>query len=215
MPLDNGPRYGGHGSFNKRLQYGGKGEDVVTTWARRLGFWPVRLADLPASTKAGPRLRGPEDCVLLAPDLLLLRDGVALLLEVKRKTAFTLHHDSGDWVTGIEAGYFAKYLRVWNALGIPTFLGFLHDDDACQHVVGGEVWKLAKCIHHRHISGAVEMIYWDRRRLGDLAEHPAFALPDPNDGMCRDYEPPPDDEQEPERPKPSGKRTPPDFNFGG
>ena len=216
MPLDNRPRYGGHGRFDDRLNFGVEGEDFAAAWARRLGFSVLPHQPCPPNGKGGPRILTPHHGELVAPDLPLWREGVPLLLEVKRKAAFTLHRATGAWVTGVEASYFEQYCRVWDVTGVRTFLGFVHDDDPAQLTLGGEVWQLAQRVHHQYPeTGDSRMLYWDRRRLVNLAEHPAFALPDPNDGMCRDYEPPPEDEPDPESPAPTGKRPPPDFNFGG
>ena len=167
-------RYGGHGRFVDRLRRGQVGEGVVSHWARRLGFSVIPLGDLPPSAHGGPRLPAPGARELLSPDLLLIRDGAPLFLEVKRKARFSLHQATGDLVTGIEARALDGYREVARVTGVPTFLGFWHGDSHPACFIGGEIDYLAHRVHHEHDFRNGTMLYWARDALKDLARHPAF-----------------------------------------
>jgi hypothetical protein len=171
------------GKFEVALAFGQQGEQTVSKWLQSRGHMVF-----PAYEKEGGDFKGPQlfsssgDLVL--PDLLAFRSGKAIWFEVKRKTCFTWHRISKQWVTGIDLHHYGQYIEVSARTGLPVWLMFYHpkstpDARDLSHgcptscptgLFGNDIASLQSCENHRHEKwGKNGMVYWSNRSLKRLA----------------------------------------------
>jgi len=174
------------GEFENALAFGQAGELTVSKWLQSRGHMVF-----PAYEKEGGDFKGPQlfsahgDLVL--PDLLAFREGKAIWFEVKRKTCFTWHRISRQWVTGIDLHHYGQYQEVSARTKLPVWLMFYHPkstpderdlkhgcpDDCPTGLFGNDISELCGVENHRHENwGKNGMVYWSHRRLKRLAGVP-------------------------------------------
>jgi hypothetical protein len=115
--------------FTRQLPFGGAAESLIIRFliARGNGVLPVYELETDWTSK-GPRLLS-ADGQLIAPDALVLnRNRCLSWAEVKRKSHFTWHRNSGCWTTGIDRRCFEHYLEIRRRYDFELYLFFLHDD---------------------------------------------------------------------------------------
>lgn len=166
-------------SFPAALQYGQVGESLIARWLRARGWFVLPAYEVTPGRYKGPRLLTPTD-ELIVPDLLVFNDEMAAWAEAKRKNAFTYHHLTGDWTTGIDLPVYRDYLRVEAETGWPVWLFFLQEPGQAKDspegcptglYIGSLRWlSQEKNIHHTHPNGGnAGMIYWAPDKLKKLA----------------------------------------------
>lgn len=90
-----------------------------------------------------PRLSGLNESFVV-PDLDVAAFGKRIWVEVKRKTAASLHRISGDYTHGIPIRHYTDYLKVEQITGCEVWIVF-HDNE------GIKCGKLSSLkIHHRY-----------------------------------------------------------------
>lgn len=172
------------GSFRETLAFGQAGEKTVSEWLQARGH-----AVFPAYEKEGGDFKGPQlfaasgDLVL--PDLLAFKSGTAIWFEVKRKTCFTWHRISRQWVTGIDLHHYQQYQKVSARTCLPVWLVFFHPQaqpnardvtHGCPKfcptgLFGNDISVLAACENHRHENwGRHGMVYWAHSSLRLIAK---------------------------------------------
>lgn len=166
-------------SFARKLDYGQAGESLITKWLRSRGnsVLPVYEVSKELSRFSGPRLFLPKDS-LVVPDLFVFNNRLAHWIEVKHKTAFTWHRNTGCWCTGIDLHHYLDYLRINDETPWPVFLMFLHENGTAKDspdgsptgLFGNSLNVLRSREHHRHQNhGRHGMVYWDPSAFARLA----------------------------------------------
>jgi hypothetical protein len=171
------------GKFKAALAFGQQGEQTVSKWLQARGHMVF-----PAYEKEGGDFKGPQlfsasgDLVL--PDLLAFKSGKAIWFEVKRKTCFTWHRISKQWVTGIDLHHYEQYREVSERTQLPVWLMFYHPQSApdardvphgCPDICptglfGNNIEILSANENHRHANwGKNGMVYWASGNLKRLA----------------------------------------------
>ena len=199
--------------FSASLPRGRVGESRIAQWFISQGFSVFPASVMPAyekerSTYKGPRLFTPTGELIL-PDLFVMRQGpphpVAAFIEVKTKSAFSLHRNSNRWVTGIDRNVYEDYLRIDQTTPFRVMLMFLQEVGSDPHspppdprnvgLFGERISVLSERINHRcdpcqdFPSGGV---FWARESLSlfatleDLAaDMVCIALPTPEVAHAR------------------------------
>lgn len=168
-------------SFAARLESGRAGESIIATWLRRRGCSILPVYEKILDDHKGPQLFPdfPHDPII-APDLLVWQGDRVRWIEAKHKVGFTLHRQSGDLVTGIDAHHFDQYLRVELLSPWPVWLLFLQrggqtkggPENTPEGLFGAALRQLSTCVHHRcgaDKMGHGGMVFWERESLQQLA----------------------------------------------
>jgi hypothetical protein len=161
--------------FDRQLEKGRAGESLIALWLVRRGFDVLPAYEIENSAYKGPRLFSARGN-LVAPDLLAFRlfQGAPDVrwCEAKSKAAFTWHRLSETYQDGIDKHYWVDYLALRDRMPWPLWLLFLHGPgqvakDNPEDMIppiglfGGEVQRLAGCIHHESDKwGKGGMVYW-------------------------------------------------------
>lgn len=163
--------------FSINLTDGQAGENTIAKWLRSKGFDVLPVYEKIIDTGKGPQLFTRDDESLVAPDLLCLKDGVPMFVEAKRKSGFTWHRKTKQWVTGIDLRHYLEYVKVLKSTAVPVYLCFIQEgkstkDDRysnCEQPTGLFVNALSKLIHmenHRSEKwGNYGMVYWSHKAL--------------------------------------------------
>lgn len=112
--------------FQKQLAFGQMAETAISKWIIGLGGIVVPAYD--SENNKGPRIFSLEGS-LVAPDLLIFRQGKPNWIEAKHKSVFSWRGVGGFWETGIDAHHYRDYLKVEEKTNIPLFLLFYHESD--------------------------------------------------------------------------------------
>lgn len=182
-------------AFKQALTEGRAGESLIAGWLQRKGCNILPAYEIEQPQFKGPRVFSAERN-LVAPDWLAFgypkvdekprvgnlpqrekRKAYAFWCEAKSKAAFTWHRLSGTYQDGVDRCYWLDYLELRRRMCWPLWLFFLHapgglakDNPAGMMppsgLFGGEVRRLAGCIHHESDRwGKGGMVYW---RCDDL-----------------------------------------------
>src|SRR5260221_681007 len=121
-------------SFEKSLNHGRIGESSVAQWLIQSGGYAILPNYLIEEEEKGPRLY-TKNGKLIVPDVLALKgeENTTITLrkkemgifgikwfEVKTKTSFTWHRNSGHWQTGIDYKLYNHYKAVQRITRIPV-----------------------------------------------------------------------------------------------
>jgi len=171
-------------SFESQLSYGVAGESAISLWLRSRGNCVMPVYEKIVDTGKGPQVFLPDES-LIAPDLFAWKDGKALWIEAKHKTAFTWHRITGRWVTGVDLRHYEHYLRIAMVSPWPVWLLFLHEggqakdspSESPSGLFGNEILFLKAHENHRSDKwGKWGMVYWDVASLKKLASLNQFTL---------------------------------------
>ena len=169
--------------FQAALAFGQHGEQTVSEWLQSRGHMVFPAYEKESGEYKGPQLFSASGDLVL-PDLLAMRGGKAIWFEVKRKSCFSWHRISRQWVTGIDLHHYGQYKEVAARTEFPVWLVFLHPSDmpdagdiahGCppqcpSGLFGNDIDVLAKTESHRHANwGRHGMVYWSRGSLLRLA----------------------------------------------
>ena len=158
------------GSFTDALSAGAVGERLALDLYRALGYQVVLTArNRPLSGNGAPQLYLPGGKQATLPDLLCLRDGQYVFVDVKLKFDVSWHRLSGRWQTGINANHLENYAS------LDSLVTFIHADYTPQDggnpdtvpygVFTASAPYLARNVHHQYGG----MSYWDVGKLTPLA----------------------------------------------
>lgn len=154
--------------FDKALSFGKVAESIV---ARMLmdDSWTVMPVYETDGEYKGPQVFAAGRS-LVAPDMFVWKGKHARWVEAKRKSSFTWHRLTGQWVTGIDLRHYEDYLAVEAGSPWRVCLVFLQEDgeavDSPSPSPTGLYWQwlsaLAHNEHHRWDGGgsAGPMVYW-------------------------------------------------------
>lgn len=160
-------------NFQESLATGKMGESIIAQHFLSLGYSVLPIYEKTENEYKGPVLFTPHSGALVAPDMLVFKGNRVLWLEVKYKSAFTWHRNTGEWVTGIDLRNYEEYLTVqqerpeW-----PVWLLFLHREGTLAKdtpsgmvpptgLFGNTITYLQEHEHHRHSNhGTSGMVYW-------------------------------------------------------
>lgn len=169
--------------FSASLAMGQVGEGVISKWLQSRGHMVFPAYQVEKHSGKGPQLFSASGDFVL-PDLLAFRGGKAMWFEAKRKTCFSWHRISGQWVTGIDIRHYGEYREVAGKTGLPVWLLFWHpvstpsDSDlryGCPAesptgLFGNSLEVLEVCENHRSaLHGKSGMVYWAEASLRLLA----------------------------------------------
>jgi len=170
---------GGAMTFQKMLAIGKTGEGIIAQWMKRQGFNVLPVYEKEQGEYKGPALYTVEGS-LIAPDMLVFKPGgKTVWIEAKTKSAFTMHHKTGHWTTGIDLRNYQDYLQVQDVSPWPVWLLFLHFDGQAKDspagcptgLFGNSLTFLRQNEHHRHPNGGRGgMVYWQDTALRKIAE---------------------------------------------
>lgn len=164
-------------TFESNLRYGQAGESAIALWLRSRGYTVMPVYEKIIDTGKGPQLFGPLTN-LVAPDILAYRGEDALWIEAKHKTAFSWHHITGRWTTGIDLRHYRDYCTVDDQSPWPVWLLFLHRGGQAKNspanspsgLFGNTLKVLRCCENHRSDKwGRSGMVYWAIDSLKSLA----------------------------------------------
>jgi len=158
-------------SFTHLLREGRKGERLIAHWLMRRGFSVLPAYAVSEHDAKGPRVFSMEGD-LISPDLFVFGQSKAFWVEAKSKAAFTWHRISQTYQDGIDIRCWDDYRALRERINWPVWLLFLHgphqrakdnppDKTPPTGLFGGEIERLATCIHHRSDNyGSGGMVYW-------------------------------------------------------
>ncbi len=166
-------------AFERRLATGRLTEGRIAKWLRQRGNTVIPAYEIELSQGKGPQVFTPTE-ELIAPDLLVWKDGRTRWIEAKCKTVFSWDRSHGPapcWVTGIDQHHYNHYQSVLSHFDFTwdVWLLFLHESsvpseedrrygcpETCPTGLFGE--RLAELVfreHHRDLRwGKSGMVYW-------------------------------------------------------
>ena len=176
-------------AFNKKLYFGQLAETEIARWIRKRNGVILPIYDIEYDHGKGPRIFYSEedgtDRSLVAPDLLIYKDGKLTWIEAKHKSVFTWYRTKKQWETGIDLHHYRDYLRVEQVFSIEIWLLFLHEQTRPSHLdiihdgcpqfcpvglFGNSLKVLKDCESHRSSrDGRTGMVYWAHRDLKKIA----------------------------------------------
>lgn len=175
-------------AFTEYLTFGQVGESRIAYWLRARGYHVLPIYEKEIDNGKGPRLfmaansPAPQ---LIAPDMLIMREGVLMWIEAKHKRRFSWYGIGGYWVTGVDKRHYLDYIAVQERTTLPVWLMFLHTNSDTWHedvrkwrapkacpvgLYGNRLADLVNHISHdsdRH--GTSGMVYWNIASLRLLA----------------------------------------------
>lgn len=166
-------------NFNEALVRGRLAEGRIARWLRSRGNIVIPAYEIEVSSGKGPQVFTPTE-ELIAPDLLVWRDGKTCWIEAKCKTVFSWDRSHGlipCWVTGIDLHHYEQYQSVFAQFNFTwdVWLLFLHESDkpssadrgfgspkSCPTgLFGDRLSELVFKEHHRDSRwGKSGMVYW-------------------------------------------------------
>ncbi len=173
-------------TFAEQLAFGQIAESAIARWLRRAyGCSVLPVYETELDTGKGPRFFTPDE-EIVAPDMLVLKNGRVFWIEAKHKDVFSWHRLTRRWVTGIDLHHYHQYLRIAEGFPYPVFLLFLHRRDEAADRRPDEPWPcptglfgqelrwLSRRENHRSAQwGRHGMVYWAHdtlRRFATLDE---------------------------------------------
>lgn len=171
-------RTGDKMTFQRQLEVGKTGEGIIATWMRSRGFSVLPVYEKEQGEYKGPALYTVES-QLIAPDMFAFKkDGRAVWIEAKTKSAFTWHRITQKWVTGIDLKNYFDYLKMCDVSPWPIYLLFLHYPGQAKDSPSGcpsglfanDIIYLRSNENHRHQNGGRGgMVYWAHDTLTRIA----------------------------------------------
>lgn len=178
-------------TFRENLETGQLGEGTIARFLRRRGWNVLPAYDVEIGTGKGPRLYTAKTGGLVAPDMLVFRDGYIRWVEAKTKSAFTFYRkhweegrpDDHCWQDGIDTRHWREYLKVADTTGWDVWIMFLHPSDERPEkgtppgkippkgLFGNSIQHLRRVIDHTSDRHAYGMTYW---KLLDLRRIPGW-----------------------------------------
>jgi hypothetical protein len=118
-------KFGRHGRFGEAC------EDHWRRWFKELGFavFPMSWAD-----RAGAPMFEADLFKVISPDLLVCRNGLSTLIDVKGKSICPRYCIAGRMQTGIEIRVHDAYWKIQDLSGQRVALAFLHADRTDVHL---------------------------------------------------------------------------------
>lgn len=110
-------------TFQKNLTWGQAAETEIALWLRSRGNTVIPIYEKVIDTGKGPQVFTP-DKQIVAPDILLFKDGEFMWVEAKRKTAFTWHRITERWVTGIDLRHYYEYQEIMEHFNTDVWIFF-------------------------------------------------------------------------------------------
>lgn len=165
-------------AFGLSLKKGQAGESLIAHWLRSRGCHVLPVYEVEMNTGKGPRLFSATG-QLIAPDALVFNGDNIFWAEVKHKTIFTWHRNSGTWQTGIDLRHYEQYLEVADKTNKELWLFFFHaggldpiGGESPSGLFGNTLDVLRNCAHHTSDKwGKTGMIYWEIKSLKRLATY--------------------------------------------
>lgn len=165
-------------NFEEKLRIGKTGEDLVLSWLIRRGWHVLPVYEISNNPGKGPRVFNSAGGII-APDSIIFRGGDIMWVEVKYKTGFSFHRNSGNYVTGIDIRHYTHYLEISEKSTYKLWIMFLHkglaakdSDDTEPGLFGQEITKLRLCENHRSENwGNSGMVYWAKQSLLKIATY--------------------------------------------
>jgi hypothetical protein len=157
--------------FKQQLSVGQTGESVIAKWFIRRGFVVLPVYDVPEDASKGPRVFTSGER-LIAPDMLAFKVDNVIWVEAKTKSAWSMHRNTGDWVTGIDLHHYLHYQELQRQSGHHVILAFLQrggiaKGDAYPSPAGLYIQaldNLRRNEHHRYNGtnnyGKSGMVFW-------------------------------------------------------
>ena len=172
-------------TFQTNLSSGRLAEGVIANWLRRRGNTVIPAYELESVGQKGPQVYAPN-FELVAPDLLVWKDGKTCWIEAKSKSVFAWNRTTKAWVTGIDLHYYEQYQKVLSHFEFKwdVWLLFLHSssipsDADLRHgcpvkcptgLFGNSLNVLRSVEHSRDLRwGRTGMVYWQHSSLKLLA----------------------------------------------
>lgn len=169
-------------SFAESLGYGQIGEGQIGRWIRSRGNCVLPVYEKEIDEGKGPRFFTPTG-EHVAPDMFVMP--AMAWAEAKRKSVFSWHRQTQQWVTGFDLNHYEGYKETQRESRRPVWLMFLHEShepdprdvkSGCPYrcptgLFGGSLDYLSKHENHRHENwGRHGMVYWAVHHLKKLAE---------------------------------------------
>lgn len=159
-------------NFKEKLAIGKTGESEIARWLISRGASILPVYEIAENQFKGPAVYS-ADLSIIAPDMLVFRDGKITFIEAKHKEAFSWHRITQQWVTGIDLKHYFEYQKIQETLKIPVWLMFLHRGGAAKDsekspagLFGNSLDFLTKNENHRHNNwGNSGMVYWNINTL--------------------------------------------------
>ena len=143
-------------TFIDKLKYGQDLENEIMRKLTNLGFVILPLSNLPSGQFRGPRLMSPSGDIV-SPDIMAIKDGKAIFIEIKRKAYPSFHRATGEWTSRIEDRLYKNYSILSEASGLPVWVITKIEDgnDICENLKGPTglfIWVIdgTEKIHHRY-----------------------------------------------------------------
>lgn len=172
--------------FQQALLFGQLGESYIANFMRNRGFHVLPVYEKQVGNYKGPRIFMSYISLkkqLIAPDMLIIRDGKGVWLEAKHKSHFTWYGKGQCWTTGINKHCFDDYLLLQQMTQMDVWLFFLHSDNQTwtqdvrkwnappicpTGLFAGRLAVLARQIDHIGDFGTSGMVYWRDDQLTKL-----------------------------------------------
>jgi hypothetical protein len=166
--------------FAQKLAFGKSGETEIAQWLLSRGCNLLPVYEIAGNQHKGPAVYCSDGSTVIAPDLFAFKGGRAFWIEAKHKTAFTLHRQTGRFVTGIDMHHYEEYRRIDALSAWPVWLLFLHRGGIAKDspqspsgLYGRPLHQLEHMVNHTHKNhGRTGMIYWAEKSLIRLADYP-------------------------------------------
>ena len=145
--------------------------------------WAVIPVTASSDVGIGPRVMS-KDGTIVAPDLICFRKGRCRMVETKNKSTFSLHRNTGTWLTGIDTKHFNDYDKVQTACGCKLCVVFLQrpEGDSPSGVYFQWVDELKQHVHHSWDENG--MTYWAEKDLSRMMDWDTWTLNNiPMDGL--------------------------------
>ena len=170
--------------FKKSLEYGQIAEGAIVKWLIERGNSVIPVYEKEIDTGKGPQVFTANESVV-APDVLVYKNGKFFFAECKRKNAFTWHRISKRWTTGIDIRHYKEYLKVSDIFETEVYLFFLQmggvakdSEKSPSGLFYNSLSFLSKDENINHVNDkwAKGMIYWSIDKLIKIAEIDSFEL---------------------------------------
>jgi len=167
-------------SFKQSLEIGKTGESEIAKWLINRGSSILPVYEIAENQFKGPAVYSADNLSIIAPDMLIFKEGKATFIEAKHKEAFSWHRISQKWVTGIDLHHYLQYQKIEETLKVPVWIMFLHrggkakdSEKSPAGLFGNSLEFLAKNENHRHENwGKSGMVYWNIDSLKKLSDYP-------------------------------------------
>ena len=173
--------------FDENFEDGKLGESEIAGWAKEQGFNILPIYEVQSGQYKGPTIYTAKGIGVIAPDMLVFKNGSVRWIEAKHKSSFTWSRKYQCWETGIDLHHYYEYLKVMEMIDWPLWLMFLHKPGkpapnspgvSPTGLYGRELKQLSKKENISHVweepygHQRKGMIYWNEKSLIKLSEYP-------------------------------------------